>query len=156
MSKSAPTSRLAALILAHGAGLLVAVIAAFSTASAQAHHAFAAEFDAEQPIEIKGEVTKLQLVNPHSWIYVDAKDAAGKPTNWGFEFAAPYSLQQRGLSKADLPVGTEVVLKGFRAKSGKDFAYAVTVRLPDGRVIPVGGAQNVPGVADNNQGAVQQ
>jgi hypothetical protein len=139
--------------IARCAGLFIAAATVLMTAPAQAHHAFAAEFDAEQPIEIKGEVTKLQLVNPHSWIYVDAKDATGKSTNWGFEFAAPYSLQQRGLSKADLPVGTEVVLKGFRAKSGKDFAYAVTVRLPDGRVIPVGGAQNVPGVAD---GAVQQ
>ena len=114
--------------------------------AARAHHAFAAEFDAEQPIEVKGEVTKLQLVNPHSWIYVDVKDSSGNVVNWGFEFAAPFSLEQRGLKRGDIPPGSQILLKGFRAKSGKSFAYATTAQLPDGRVIPVGGAQGVPGV----------
>jgi hypothetical protein len=128
--------------------VLWAGLAASALCAAQpalAHHAFAAEFDAAQPIEVKGSVTKLALVNPHSWLYVDVRDSSGNTVNWGFEFAAPFSLQQRGLSKADLPVGSEVLLKGFRAKSGKEFAYAVTARLPDGRTVSVGGAQNVPG-----------
>ncbi len=115
--------------------------------SAHAHHAFAAEFDADQPIELKGTVTKLNLVNPHSWIYLDVRDAAGNTTNWGFEFAAPFALQQRGLTKADVPPGSEITIKGFRAKNGNEFGYAATAKLVDGRWITVGGAQDVPTAA---------
>jgi hypothetical protein len=124
--------------------LLAAVATLAASLPALAHHAFAAEFDADQPIEVRGAITKLNLVNPHSWVFVDVKDASGKVTNWGFEFAAPFALQQRGLTKADLPPGTEINLKGYRAKSGKAFAYAASARLADGRVIPVGGAQDIP------------
>lgn len=112
--------------------------------AAQAHHAFAAEFDGEQPIELKGVVTKLTWVNPHSWIYIDVKDGKGEVSNWGFEFGAPFSLQQKGLTKATLPPGTEVTLKGFKSKNGKQFAYAAFVTLSDGRTFQTGGAPDVP------------
>jgi hypothetical protein len=109
------------------------VWAATLTVPTQAHHSFAAEFDASQPVELKGVVTKLQWTNPHGWIYVDVKEAGGAVTNWAVEFGAPYSLLQKGLRKTDFPIGSEVVVKGFKAKTGKPVANARTVTLPDGR-----------------------
>ena len=116
-----------------------------SSPMVQAHHAFAAEFDGEQPVEVKGVVTKGQWVNPHSWLYVDVKGGDGAVTHWGFEFGSPYSLQQKGLTRDVLQPGAEVTIKGFRSKSGKPYAYAVTVTLADGRVFKTGGAQDAPG-----------
>ncbi|MFZ6724171.1 DUF6152 family protein [Undibacterium sp. MH2W] len=112
--------------------------------SAYAHHAFSAEFDGEKPVEVTGVVTKLELINPHSWLYLDVKDAEGKVTHWGFEFGAPFSLKEKGVTKATLAPGTKVTINGFRAKSGKDFGYAVSTTLPDGRVVKTGGAQDAP------------
>lgn len=98
-----------------------------------AHHAFAAEFDREKPVELKGKVTRLQWTNPHSWLYVDVLESSGSTTSWALEFGAPYSLLRRGLRRTDFPIGTEVVVKGFRAKNGKPVANASSVVFPDGR-----------------------
>lgn len=111
---------------------------------ARAHHAFAAEFDADKPLELKGTVTKAKWVNPHSWLYFDVKGPDGTVTNWGVEFGAPFALQQKGLTKTELPVGSEVLVKGYRAKNGGPFGYAVTVTLADGRSFQTGGAQDSP------------
>ena len=108
------------------------------------HHAFSAEFDANQPIELKGVVSKLELVNPHSWLYFDVVTDTGSKTNWGFEFGAPFSLKQKGLTKSTLPIGTEITVKGYRAKNGLNFGYAVTVTLADGRTFTTGGAPDAP------------
>ncbi len=114
---------------------------------ALAHHAFSAEFDGDKPVEVKGVVTKLELTNPHSWLYVDVKGADGTVTNWGFEFGAPFSLKEKGVTKATFAAGTEVSVQGFRAKSGKEFGYAVTTILADGRSFKTGGAQDAPTAA---------
>jgi hypothetical protein len=100
---------------------------------AAAHHAFSAEFDSQKPVELHGVITKIQWTNPHSWIFVEVKDASGKVTPWAVEFGAPYSLMQKGLRRTDFPIGVEVTVKGFRAKSGKAVANASSVQLPDGR-----------------------
>jgi hypothetical protein len=112
--------------------------------SAQAHHAFSAEFDAQKPIELKGTITQARWVNPHSWIYVDVKNADGTLSNWGFEFGAPFSLKQKGLTKTTLPVGTEIKLKGYRSKNDANYAYSTSITLPDGTVFQTGGAQDAP------------
>ena len=122
--------------------LIVSGLFGLSIQSAQAHHAFSAEFDAQQPIELKGVVSKLELVNPHSWLYLDVKQADGSSKNWGFEFGAPFSLKKNGITKASLPVGSEVTIQGYRAKNGKEFGYAVTTQLSDGRSVKTGGAQD--------------
>jgi len=112
--------------------------------AALAHHAFAAEFDGTKPVEVKGVITKITLTNPHSWIYVDAKDASGKIVNWGFEFGAPFALAQKGLTRSTVAVGSEVTLKGFLSKNGQAFGYSTHITLPDGRTIQTGGAPDAP------------
>lgn len=126
------------------AGLLILAGLVVSSLPANAHHAFSAEFDAKQPVQVKGVVTKFELVNPHSWLYIDVKDADGKVTNWGFEFGAPYGLKEKGITKKTLSAGTEITINGFRAKSGQNFGYAVTSTLADGRTVQTGGAQDAP------------
>jgi uncharacterized protein DUF6152 len=110
-----------------------------------AHHAFAAEFDADKPIDLNGTVTKVKWVNPHSWLYFDVKGADGAVTNWGVEFGTPNALARKGLAKTDLPIGAPVHVKGYRSKNGGAFGYSVTLTLADGRSFQTGGAQDTPG-----------
>lgn len=112
---------------------------------AQAHHAFAAEFDAAQPIEVQGTLTKAKWVNPHSWIYLDVKVADGTTVNYGFEFGAPTALAGKGLTKATLKVGDQIRIKGYKSKNGGPFGYSVYLTLADGTTFQTGGAQDAPG-----------
>ena len=128
-------------MLATTAALLV------GSTSAVAHHAFAAEFDADKPLSIEGVVTKYRRVNPHSWLYLDVKNADGTITNWGVEFGAPNALDGRGLGKNDIQVGDPIKIQGFRSKNGGPFGYSVQATLKDGRVVKTGGAQDQPGTA---------
>jgi hypothetical protein len=98
-----------------------------------AHHAFAAEFDVSKPIKMHGTVTKFEWVNPHSWIYVDVKGEDGKVVNWMFELGAPGAMLRQGWKKDSVPVGTEVDIAGFRAKSGENVGNGRSITLPDGR-----------------------
>jgi hypothetical protein len=98
-----------------------------------AHHSFAAEFDANQPITLKGTLTKMEWVNPHGWLYIDVKGDDGKVVNWGIEAGAPNALLRRGLRKTDFQPGLELVVTGFRAKNGSHTANGRTVMFPDGR-----------------------
>ncbi|MFT3906132.1 MAG: DUF6152 family protein [Steroidobacteraceae bacterium] len=122
--------------------LLAAALSVAPLQSLQAHHAFAAEFDLTQPVDLTGTVTSMKWVNPHSWLYIDVVDAGGKVTNWGFEFGTPFSLQQKGLKRADLAVGAKVHVKGFRSKSGRPSGNASSVTLEDGRSIFTGAPDN--------------
>jgi hypothetical protein len=118
-----------------------------SAAPALAHHAFAAEYDGDKPLDLSGVVTKARWVNPHSWLYFDVTAADGTVTNWGVELAAPNALNSKGLTKADLVPGAQIHVKGFLSKNGGQFGYAVSVALPDGRSFQTGGAPNTPGGA---------
>ncbi|MES2579347.1 MAG: DUF6152 family protein [Pseudomonadota bacterium] len=131
-------------IIAGALGVLGVVV---STLPANAHHAFSAEFDAAKPITVKGIVTKFELVNPHSWLYIDVTGPDGKVTQWGFEFGAPFGLKEKGISKKTLAVGTEITINGYRAKTDQNFGYAVESTLADGRTIKTGGAQDAPAAA---------
>src|SRR3954452_24067197 len=81
-----------------------------------AHHAFYAEFDEKRPITLRGVVTKWEVVNPHSWIHLDVKDAEGKVTSWMIEGGSPNALFRLGFTKDSLPEGTEIVIAGYQAK----------------------------------------
>ncbi|PYR32535.1 MAG: hypothetical protein DMF92_01775 [Acidobacteria bacterium] len=102
-------------------------------APARAHHAFAAEFDANQPVALKGTLTKMEWTNPHGWIFVDVKGADGKVVNWAIEAGSPNALLRKGLRKTDFIIGSELVINGFRAKNGTPSASGRTVKFNDGR-----------------------
>jgi len=133
--------------LRRAALLLTASCVVGASAPSSAHHAFAAEFDADMPIDLRGNVTKLKWVNPHSWLYFDVKAPDGTVTNWGVEFGAPNQLTNRGLKKSDIPIGSEIHIVGYRAKNGGPFGYSVKATLADGRTIQTGGAQDSPNAA---------
>ena len=107
---------------------------------ATAHHAFAAEFDVDKPVEVTGKVTKLDLVNPHSWLYVDVADPDGKVINWRFELGAPNALFRLGWKRDTIPAGLQVIVTGFRAKSGGPVANGRSVKLPSGQTLESGGS----------------
>jgi hypothetical protein len=121
---------------------IVLVAGAFTTGAlpAAAHHAFAAEFDVNQPVRVHGVVTKVEWVNPHAWIYVDVKGADGKVVNWHFELGPPNALFRLGWRKDAIPAGTEVDISGFRAKSMENTANGRSIILPDGKELFSGGS----------------
>jgi len=121
-----------------GAITILACTGASSPVSA--HHAFAAEFDVNQPVKVRGAVTKVEWVNPHAWIYVDVKDADGKVVNWHFELGPPNALFRLGWKKDAIPVGTEVEITGFRAKNGESVGNGRSIILPDGKELFSGGS----------------
>jgi hypothetical protein len=119
-------------IMIAAASLIVAVVPAW------AHHAFAAEFDAKKPLHFQGVVTKVELINPHTWIHIDVKNADGTVTNWMFEAGSPNVLLRRGFTKASVPQGTEVIVDGYQSKDGSNRANGRDITLPDGQKLFLG------------------
>ena len=111
---------------------IVAVGLLAAAAEAAAHHAFAAEFDSSQPIELQGTVARVELINPHSWIHLDVTRPDGTVERWMIEGGPPNALFRRGFTQDSLPVGTEIVVEGFRSRDGTLKANGRDITLPDG------------------------
>jgi len=127
------------------------VIALLTVAPMVAHHSFAAEFDASKATRLVGTLTKIEWTNPHSYFYLDVKDASGKVLNWGCEGAAPGALSRRGFKKGDIKLGDTLIVDGYLAKDGSHLIDARRVTLPDGRNI-YGGTPGDGGPGDTAPG----
>jgi hypothetical protein len=100
---------------------------------AAAHHSFAAIFDAAKPVKVTGTVTRVEWMNPHTWIYIDAKKDDGSVEQWAFELGSPNRLMRYGWNQDSLPTGASVTITGSRARDGSLKAAADKVTLPDGK-----------------------
>lgn len=103
-----------------------------------AHHAFAAEFDAKKPVHLEGLLTRVELINPHSWIHVDVKNANGSVTSWMVEAGSPNVLLRRGFTKTSIAPGTPVIVEGFQSKDGSTRANGRDITLPSGQKLFLG------------------
>ena len=121
--------------MSHRSPLIPVLAAALlgATVPAAAHHSFAAIFDAAKPVKVTGTVTRMEWMNPHTWIYIDAKAADGKAEQWAFELGSPNRLMRYGWNQDSLPAGTTVTITGSRARDGSLKAAADKVTLPDGK-----------------------
>jgi hypothetical protein len=120
-------------VLWYTAALLIAC-----AAPAIAHHSFAAEFDAKQPVVLKGTVVRMEWINPHSWIHMDVKNPDGTVSRWMIEGGTPNTLFRRGVNKNSLPAGTVIVVDGYQAKDGTLKGNGRDITFPDGRKLFIG------------------
>jgi hypothetical protein len=127
--------------------LAVILSAVALTAPVRAHHAFAAEFDEKKPIKfVDAVVTKVQLINPHSWIFVDVKMPNGQVENWAIEAGSPNILLRRGITKTTLKQGDKIQIDGYQSKDGSKRANGRDLRLPNGQQLFLGssGGEGAP------------
>jgi hypothetical protein len=108
--------------------------------SVRAHHAFAAEFDANKPIQLKGTLIKWDMVNPHSWFHIGVKEPNGTVTTWLIEGGSPNQLIRMGVTKNTVAIGTELLVDGYLAKDGTKKAVGRDFVLPDGKRLFLGGS----------------
>src|SRR5216117_934418 len=124
--------QLALIVAAAGVLVILAAVPMW------AHHAFAAEFDAKQPVKFEATVTRMEWTNPHVWIHVDVKQPNGTVEKWAIEAGTPNVLYRRGFTKQSLLPGTQIVVDGYRSKDGSRRANGRNLTLPDGRTLFLG------------------
>ena len=116
------------------AGLVMVGLVALAAAPVVAHHAFSAEFDADRPLQLTGEVTRVEWINPHAWIHIETAEGE----RWMIEGGTPNTLFRRGFTKDSLLVGTEIVVDGYQAKDGTNKANGRDLTFTDGRKLFMG------------------
>ena len=114
------------------------ILLSAATVPLWAHHAFEAEFDQKRPVHLKGKVTGMEWINPHSWIHIDVEGSDGKVTNWMVECGSPNIMLRRGFTKNSLQAGTEIVVEGYQAKDGANRANGRDLTFPNGKKLFIG------------------
>jgi DNA/RNA endonuclease YhcR with UshA esterase domain len=109
-----------------------AALVAAMAAQVAAHHSFAAEFDANKPVTLRGTVTKMEWINPHTWMHIDVRNDDGTVTKWMIEGGTPNTLLRRGFTRDSVRVGTEITVEGYQAKNGANRANGRDLVLADG------------------------
>jgi hypothetical protein len=137
MGGRAMTGRMGGTGRGLSAACILAVIALIAR-PALAHHSFAAEFDANAPVVLKGTITKMEWINPHSWIHVEVKNPDGTVTEWMVEGGTPNTLFRRGFTREAVKAGMEITVEGYRAKNGANRANGRDLILADGRRLFMG------------------
>ena len=126
--------------------VLTTYIIALGASSAAAHHSFVAEFDPDKPVQLRGILTKVELINPHSWFHIDVTGADGSVVSWAIEAGTPNTLFRKGITKDTLPVGIEILVDGYQALDGSNTASGRDITFPDGRQVYLeGSAPRAPG-----------
>jgi hypothetical protein len=118
-----------------GAGCLLA------TPVVNGHHAFSTEFDVDRPVALQGKVTKVELINPHSWIHIEVIGDGGESTVWMVEGGSPNALVRRGVTKNSIPIGSELIVNGYQARDGSFKAVGRDLTFADGTALFFQGTQ---------------
>ena len=118
---------------------LVVTLGIWATVPVSAHHAFSTEFDATRPLLLEGTVSKVEFINPHSWIHIDVENDDGTVTTWMIEGGSPNALLRRGIDRNTLPIGSEIIVDGHGSRDGENKAVGVDVKHADGRELFLGG-----------------
>ena len=118
--------------------VLLAAGALSAVQPAQAHHAFAAEYDVDKPLTLTGIVTRMEWVNPHGWLFMDVKQPDGTVKQWTVETSGPGQMSRRGLKKTDTVDGMSLVVKGYQSRKNPTHANGRTLVLADGRSFYIG------------------
>ena len=119
--------------------VMVCAVLLFGGGPLWAHHAFTSEFDAAQPIQLRGTLVRAELINPHSWFHIDVEEEDGTLTRWMIEGGTPNTLFRNGITRNSLPIGTEIIVDGYRSRDGSNRANGRDMTFPDGRKIFLGG-----------------
>jgi DNA/RNA endonuclease YhcR with UshA esterase domain len=128
-----------------GTVLVWGVLSLGTATAAWAHHSFAAAFDMNKPVTVKGTIVQVRLENPHSWFFLDVKDASGKVERWAFEAGTPSGMLRNGFKPGIIKQGVEVTIKGFHAKDPtQNMGMLREVILADGTSYGMFGSQQGP------------